>query len=289
LVVAAILLAGGSAVAQSNAAAQRAELEGLVDKVGHPDTRIRVDAFHKVWTIAMESEDSGVKLLALELMGEPVGSASDHIRMPAVYAIAEVANSTSDLQVKLKALATLREPMQASQLPIRSAAIDAINSIVRSARNDEVVSSALSLLGGPVRSANNGVRIPASNAIMKAAEHGSSERIYNQALDLLVAPLDSAAAIGGMEVRLMAVVAVERIGATASDIATKSKAMGLLQSYASKGSWEPEAKRRAQEAAARIQNSMKQRSVGPRQGADLRAISSSTPRGLIRQSRQRGA
>lgn len=184
---------------------------------------------------------------------------SDHIRMPAVYAIAEIANSTSDAQVKLKALATLREPMQAAQLPIRNAAIDAVNSIVRSGKNSDVVSAALSLLGEPVRSGNNGVRIPAINAIMRAVEYAGSERNHNEALDLLVAPLNSMAAIGGMEVRMMAVVAVERIGLQASEIATKSKAMGLLQSYASKGSWEPEAKRRAQEAATRIQNSIQQR------------------------------
>jgi len=259
LVLAAIFLTGASVAAQSTVAAQLAELESLADKVRNPDTRTRVDAFHKVWTIALGSENSEVKLRSLELMSEPVASASDHIRMPAVYAVAEIANSTSDLQVKLRAVATLREPMQAAQLPIRIAAIDALNSIVRSGKHDGVVSAALSLLGEPVRSANNGVRIPAINAIMRAVEHGNSERAYNQALDLLVAPLSSTAAIGGMEVRLMAVVAIERIGMEASEIATKSKAMGLLQSYPNKGSWEPEAKRRAQEASSRIQSSIKER------------------------------
>lgn len=258
LVAVVVFLASGFAAAQGTVAAQLAELAGLAGKVRDPDTRTRVAAFHRVWTIALESESSEVKLHSLELMSEPVGSTSDHIRMPAVYAIAEIANSSSDPQVKLKALATLREPIQASQLPIRNAAIDAVNSIVSSAKNSGVSSMALSLLGEPVRSGNNGVRIPAINAIMRAVEQGSSERNYSAALDLLVAPLDSAAAIGGMEVRLMAVVAVERIGVAAPDIAVKSKAMGLMQSYANKGGWEPEAKKRAQEAATRIQNSIKQ-------------------------------
>jgi len=259
LVVATIFLASGPVAAQGNVAWHLAELANLKDKVRDPDTRTRVHAFHRVWTIALGSEDSEVKLRSLELMSEPVGSASDHVRMPAVYAIAEIANSTSDPQVKLKALATLREPMQATQLPIRNATIDAVNSIVRSEKNDDLASAALSLLGEPVRSANNGVRIPAINAIMRAVEHGSTDRTYSQALDLLVAPLGSAAAIGGMEVRMMAVVAVERIGVKASDVPTKSRAMGLLQSYADKGNWEPEAKRRAQEASSRIQDSIKQR------------------------------
>ena len=258
-VLAATLFVSGPAAAQGTLASQLAELASLADKVHDPDTRTRVAAFHRVWTIALESESSEVKLRSLELMSEPVGSASDHIRMPAVYAIAEVANSTKDVPVKLRALAMLREPMQASQLPIRNAAIDAVNSIVRAGKDGEVVSAALTLLGEPVRSGNNGVRIPAINAIVRAVEHGSSERNCSAALDLLVAPLDSAAAIGGMEVRLMAVVAVEKIGVEATEVAVKSKAMGLLQSYANKGSWEPEAKRRALEAVARIQSSVKPR------------------------------
>lgn len=86
--------------AQSTLGAQLAELNNLKDKVKNPDTRTRVDAFHQVWTIALASENTDVKILALDLMAEPVASASDHIRMPAVYAIAEVANSTSDGQVQ---------------------------------------------------------------------------------------------------------------------------------------------------------------------------------------------
>ncbi len=89
-----------------------------------------MDAFHRVWIIALDSDDTNVKLLALELMKEPVGSASDHIRMPAVYAIAEVANSTTDLTVKSKALLTLKDPVVAGQLPIRLAAVDAVNSMM---------------------------------------------------------------------------------------------------------------------------------------------------------------
>jgi hypothetical protein len=42
-----------------------------------------------------------------------------------------------------------------------------------------------------------------------------------------------------------------------SEAAAKGKAMGLLQSYVGKSTWEPEAKRRAAEAVAAVQNSMK--------------------------------
>ncbi|HEV2960243.1 MAG TPA: hypothetical protein VG649_00340 [Candidatus Angelobacter sp.] len=76
-------------------------------------------------------------------------------------------------------------------------------------------------------------------------------------MDLLVAPLDSNALIGGMEVRMMAVAAVECIGVECSETTTKVKAMGLLQSYTGKSTWEPEAKRRAEQAVAAIQSSMK--------------------------------
>jgi hypothetical protein len=51
--------------------------------------------------------------------------------------------------------------------------------------------------------------------------------------------------------------AVETIGLDASDIGAKAKAMGLLQSYAGKPGWEAEARRRAQEAATNVQNSLK--------------------------------
>lgn len=259
LIVITALLTGGTVVGQGAAGAQLTELASLADKVRDPDTRTRVAAFHRAWTIALSSQDSEVKLRALELMSEPAGSASDHIRMPAVYAVAEVANSASDQRVKLKALATLREPLHATQLPIRIAAIDAVNSIVCAGGNSDLVSAALSLLAEPIRSTNNGVRIPAINAVVRVVEHAGSAHNYHEALDLLVAPLNSMAAIGGMEVRMMAVVAVERIGLQAPEMASKSKAMGLLETYANKENWEPEARRRAREASTRVQNSITQR------------------------------
>ena len=117
--------------------------------------------------------------------------------------------------------------------------------------------AAVKALASPVRSGNNGVRIPAINAIVRAVEGGHSDAASQAALELLVAPLDSNAAIGGMEVRMMALAAVEKVGLRAPEIGTKARAMGLLQSYAGKSSWEPEAKRRAQDAATNIQNSMK--------------------------------
>jgi hypothetical protein len=267
----ALVLAGIAAHAQSAAGSQLMDLERLRAKVKDPDTRTRVEAFHQVWSTALNSESPDVKLLALELMREPVASASDHIRIPAVYAIAEIANSTSDVPVKSKALAALREPMIASQLPIRLAAIDALNSMMRASNSGAVALDAIQLLGEPVRSGNNGVRIPAINAVAHIAESSNDNRVYSAAIDLMKAPLDSMAMIGGMEVRMMAVVAVERLGLEATEVSTKAKASGMLQSYAEKESLEPEMRRRAAEGAARIQKSMNEK---PKKTASGNQVSS---------------
>ncbi|MBI3048613.1 MAG: hypothetical protein HYY76_09935 [Acidobacteria bacterium] len=258
-VVVAVVSTGGHASAQASLGTQLAELVALKQKVGDADTRTRVEALHRVWAIGLASANSDVKLSALGLLAEPAGSASDHIRMPAVYAIAEIANSTEDVRVKVRALATLGEPLQASQVPIRDVAIDAVNSITRSGSGAQIALAALKVLTPAVQSGNNGVRIPAINAVVRAVEGSRDDGAFQTALDLLVAPLDSSAAIGGMEVRMMAVRAVEKIGVEASEIGTKAKAMGLLQSYAARSGWEPEAKKRAQEASSNIQNSMKER------------------------------
>jgi hypothetical protein len=243
--------------AQGDLGAQLAELASLRNNIRNPDTRIRVSAFHRAWSIAMSWEAVEVKLNAIDLMTEPVRSASDHIRLPAVYAIAEIANSSSDQRVKLRALQALREPIRAAQLPIRNAAIDALNSIMRERGEADLANEAVSLLSEPVRSGNNGVRIPAINALVRSVLHSKNEQPYNAAIDLLVSPLDSMAMIGGMEVRMMAVVAMEEIGADAPSVATKAKAMGLMQSYANKSIWEPEARKRAADAATKIQSTIK--------------------------------
>lgn len=243
---------------QSTLGAQRAELNSLKENIKSSDTRTRVDAFHRAWSIAVASDDTNVKLLALDLMKEPVGSASDHIRMPAVYAIAEVANSTTDLSVKSKALATLKEPAVAAQLPIRLAVVDAVNGMLCSQTTASLAMEAVQLLGDSVRSGNNGIRIPAINAVTHIAISSRDDRVFNTTLDLLQAPLDSMAMIGGMEVRMMAVVEVERLGVYAPEIGTKAKAMGMLQAGANNSQWEPEARHRAAEGAAQVQNSMKQ-------------------------------
>lgn len=141
----ALVISFASALAQGNQSAQLAELNSLKDKVKDPDTRTRVAAFHRVWTIALVSDDTEVKILALDLLREPIGSASDHIRMPAVYATAEIANSTVDPTVKSKALAALKAPMVAGQLPIRLATIDAVNSIMCSAKSGDLALEALQL------------------------------------------------------------------------------------------------------------------------------------------------
>lgn len=252
-----VLVTGGVVVAQEATGTRLAELVTLKSRVGNADTRTRVEAFHRVWAIGLTSAEPEVKLSALDLMTEPVGSASDHIRMPAVYAIAEIANSTDDERVKIRAIRALGEPLAAGQVPIRVAAIDAINSITVGTTRDEVVLAAVSALGSPLRSGNNGVRIPAINGIMRAVGGGHSNRAAQAAIDLLAGPLESNAMIGGLELRMMAIVAMERAGVIASDIGTKAKAMGLLQSYVTRSGWEEEAKRRARDGAAAIQTSMK--------------------------------
>ena len=192
----------------------------------HAYTNTRVAATHKVWTIGLTSPIPEVKMLALELLEEPVGSASDHIRMPALYAIAEIANSTEDVKVKLAALTRLREPLQADQVPIRDAAIDAVNSITRSGDRDQVALAAVRELEAPVQSGNNGVRIPAIHAMARALDGSSNDAAFNAALDLLVAPLESSAMIGGMEVRMMAVAMVERLGMTSTEFADQGQGDG---------------------------------------------------------------
>jgi hypothetical protein len=175
--------------------------------------------------------------------------------MPAVYAIAEIANSSSDTRVKTSALSALKEPLNAEQVPIRVVAIDAVNSI---ARSPGLAAAAVSALAPPVRSGNNGVRIPAINALVHAVVGRQDPAASEAALDLLMEPLKSAAAIGGMEVRMMAVAAMEKIGVDAASIKVKAKAMGLLQSFTTAGGWETEAKRRAQEGAERVQATVKE-------------------------------
>ena len=248
-----VLLSVVSAAAQTSTVGQLAELVALKDKVGNADTRVRVDALHRAWSIALASSDSEVKVTAIGLLLEPIGSSSDHIRMPAAYAVAEIANSTDDPRVKTRALGALAEPLQSTQVPMRNVAIDALNGITRSGRSGEVALAAVKALAEPIRSGNNGVRIPAINALVRAVEGRGHTASYQAAIDLLVAPLDSNAAIGGLEVRMMAVAALEKIGREATDIGTRAKAMGLLQAYGSRSGWEPEARKRAQEGAARIE------------------------------------
>jgi PEGA domain len=274
-----ICLAPTFTLAAQNAQAQLAQLNSLQEKIKDPDTRTRVSAFHQVWTIGLASDSSDVKTLALDLMKEPVASASDHIRMPAVYAIAEIANSSVDPAVKSKALADLKEPIVAGQLPIRLAAIDAVNSIMRQTPSSDLALQAIQLLGEPLRSGNNGVRIPAINAVAHIALGPNDDHVISVALDMLQAPLDSMAAIGGMEVRLMAVAEIEKLGVAATDTATKAKALAMLQASANNGTWEPEARSRAAEGAARIQGTMKEASPTSAPSGLARLSVSSTPAG----------
>ena len=251
------ILSAVPALTQVNVATALADLKALRGKVGDADTRTRVEATHRVWQIALSVADSKVKTEALTLLREPVGSSSDHIRMPAVYAIAEIANSSSEAQVKIHALQSLAEPLRASQVPIRDVAIDAVNSISRGITGGEVTAAVVSALAEPVKSGNNGVRIPAINALVRAVVGRQNAAASQSAIDLLEEPLKSAAGTGGMEVRMMAVAAIERIGIDTNDIEAKASAMGLLKVYANKNGWEPEAKTLAADAAARVQKTVR--------------------------------
>jgi len=238
--------------AQANLAKALAELTALKSKVGSGDTRVRVDATHRVRLIALSLPDADVKLTAIGLLREPVGSSSDHIRMPAVYTIAEIANSTTDTKVKVAAINAFAEPLDSAQGEIRNATMDALNSIMRSTTDGGIASAAVAALRPPIRSGVNGVRMPAINALVQAVVGRQNSDASQAAMELLLEPLGSSAAIGGMEVRMMAVAAMEKIGMDAADIKAKSKAMGHLQVYADKSGWEPEARARARDAADRV-------------------------------------
>jgi hypothetical protein len=98
--------------------------------------------------------------------------------------------------------------------------------------------------------------MPAINALVQAVVGRMDSAASQAAMDLLVGPLDSSAAIGGMEVRMKAVAAMEKIGIDANDLKAKAKAMGRLETYTEKDSWEPEARARARDAAKRVQDTI---------------------------------
>lgn len=242
------------ALAQKELARALADLTALKGKVGNADTRTRVAAMHRVRLIALSLSEPEVKLRAIELLLEPVGSSSDHIRMPAVYAVAEIANSTTDTTVKVRAVNAMAEPIKAAQAPIRNATIDALNTISLKGPIDGSVAAAIVAVLKPViNSGVNGVRMPAINALVQAVVGRMNPAASSTAVELLREPLNSSAAIGGMEVRMMAIAAVETIGIDVTDIQVKAKAMGLLETYADKDSWETEARARARDAANRVQ------------------------------------
>jgi hypothetical protein len=263
--LAVVTFTAAPALAQVNVATAMTDLAALSAQVRSTDTRVRVHATHRVWAIALASSDSQVKLMSFDLLREPIGSSSDHIRMPAMYAIGEIANSTPDPQVKVRALQSLAAAFKSEQLPARGAAVDVVNLITRSATSGGVgttplpgvAAAAVSALGPVVRSGNNGVRIPAINAVVRAVVGSQDPAAAQQAMDLLMDPLNSSALIGGMEVRMMAIAAMEKIGIDVTDIPAKAKAMVTLQMYAAKDSWEPEAKKRAQDAADGVKATMK--------------------------------
>ena len=107
-------------------------------------------------------------------------------------------------------------------------------------------------LAESIRSGNSAARMPAISALVTVVRTSPHQQALQEALDLLLAPLESSAAVGGMETRMMAVVAVERIGTEAREVVTKSKALGMMRTYVLKTTWETEARVRAKEAASRI-------------------------------------
>jgi hypothetical protein len=57
-----ILFCADAALAQNATGVRLAELVSLKGRVGNADTRTRVDAFHRVWTIGVTSAEPEVKL-----------------------------------------------------------------------------------------------------------------------------------------------------------------------------------------------------------------------------------
>ncbi len=221
---------GGNVFAQGELAEQMAQLRSQRSAVASGDTQVRVPASYVVKSIALSSDHSEVKLEALRLLREPIGSSSDHIRMPAIYAAVDIANSSDDLEVERNALNSLLEPISAGQVPIQDVAIDALNLILSDSNNtNALIMAALHLLSEPVNSGNNGVRMPAINAILRVVEGTGIEAGYSRALDLLKYPINSRSLIGGLEIRFLAIEAVERIGVEAETRGTKRKAMELLR------------------------------------------------------------
>jgi hypothetical protein len=100
--------------------------------------------------------------------------------------------------------------------------------------------------------------MPAVNAIVNVVVGSDSPAAAQRAIDLIFeGPLSSSSAIGGMELRMMAIHAIERIGLDSADSKVKTKAMVALEAGATRVSFEPEARQRAKDAATHVQNSMK--------------------------------
>ena len=254
-VVAMAVLLGGQAGAQSELGRELELLEGQRSNVEHSETRVRVPAMYAIKELALATEHSPVKMKALSLLEGPVGSASDHIRLPAIYAIVEVANSTEDADVKLKALQSLAEPFASEQLVARNVATDGVNLIMGHVDKTQasavtLMTTALNLLLRAADSGNNGARMPAINAVWNAVAGCGVDRVYSLALDVLQRPIESRSMIGGLEVRFMAIEAIERIGVETKTLEVKEKAIRLLGGVPSSD------ESRAQAATKRIYASM---------------------------------
>ncbi|HSF18433.1 MAG TPA: hypothetical protein VLK65_23090 [Vicinamibacteria bacterium] len=249
------LLLEDPASAQQSLGQQMELLEAQRDAVESSNAHQRIPAMYVIKELALSSDFVPVKSKALELLQEPVGSSTDQIRLPAIYAIAELANSTDDHAVKLKAIESLTEPFHSEQLVARDVAIDAMNLIVgridkMDPSSENLIVAALNLLIRAADSGNNGARMPAINAVWCTVSGSNFDRAYSVALDVLAKPISSRALIGGMEVRFMAIEAIERVGIEAKPHEIKEKAIRLLSDVPDTD------KERARQATTRIYETM---------------------------------
>lgn len=252
VLVVATVAAGVNAAAQTKLADEIAELTSLQKAIKSAENPIRTDALHRVWRVGVTTKEVQVKRQALTLLGEPAGSGLDQIRMPAMVAISEIARSTSDSGVRVLAIAQLQEPLQAEQVPIRVAAVGMVEAIAAGSSSVDVAKAAVNALGKPTGSGNNAVRMPAMMSLVRIVGNCTLEAACVRATELLLEPLKSQGLAGSMEVRMLAVVAMEQIAMNSASAVTKGTVIGLLQSESSKSHWEPAAKARVDLAISTI-------------------------------------
>ena len=119
------------------------------------------------------------------------------------------------------------EPLQASQVPIRDVAIDAVNSITRSAKGAGIALAAVRALAPAIRSGNNSVAVHQRGRARSGRQPGRQRSGGSARASHCGARLDWRR--GGMEVRMMAVTAMEKVGLAAADVSTKRRPWGCCK------------------------------------------------------------